>query len=875
MEIIEIRVLRGPNYWSNNRTKLIEIKLDIGLYEGYPTNMISGFTERLSALMPSLATHRCSIGKEGGFVTRMQEGTWLGHVVEHVALELQTLAGMDTGFGRTRSAGSCGVYHVVFSYLLERAGIYAGKAAIKLVEALADNRPYNLDSDIEALRTILYDDGYGPSTQAIVTEANMRNIPVRRLDNESLVMFGYGRNQRTIRATIADSTSNIAVEIAGDKDETKQILRNNYIPVAEGSVVTEQNELMKAIEDIGYPLVIKPADGNHGRGITTGIGDLETAINGLVLAKLVSDRVIAEKHIEGDDYRFLVIDYKLTAVSKRSSAMVTGDGTSTIEALINLTNQDPKRGNGHEKPLTKIKVDEHTQSILIANGLSLSSILAAGTVLKLKDTANLSSGGTAKDVTDQVHPQNKFLAERIARLLGLDICGIDIVAKDITIPIADGNGAVLEVNAAPGFRMHTHPSEGKARDIGQAVLDMLFPSGKEARIPLVAVTGTNGKTTTTRLIAHLGKCFGYTPGFTCTDGIYIDGNLITNGDCSGPMSAGVVLRDPLVDLAVLECARGGILRSGLGFDHCNVSVVTNVSEDHLGLNGINDLKKLAEVKSVVPRSTFDGGCAVLNADDDLVFAMKADLTCRIALFSTDPENPRIREHCNRNGTAAVIDNGNFVLYRGTQAILMLPVDEVPLTLNGKSGCMIKNVLAALLAADGLGISEKIIKSGLRSFAATPEMLPGRMNIFSFDKFKVIVDYAHNTGGYLELREYLAKDDSKFKTGIIAATGDRRDEDIILLGTYAAEIFDEIIIRHDKDGRGRTNGDITKLLLTGIRKISFHKPVRMISDEIQALQYAFENAGEDNLIFVSSEEINKTIVYVKEQLNNKNLVDYGS
>jgi cyanophycin synthetase len=871
MKIREISVLRGPNYWSNYRKKLIVMKLDIGMYEDYPTNYISGFTEKLTAMVPSLSSHRCSVGKEGGFITRMKEGTWLGHVVEHLALELQTLAGMDTGFGRTRSAGQRGVYHVVFSYILENAGLYAGKAAIRMVQALAAGRSYDLEADLQALRAILYEEGYGPSTQALVTAAEDRKIPVTRLDKESLVMLGYGRNQRIIRATIASTTSSIGVDSAGDKEETKRILGENYIPVPEGRMITDQEDLDEAVAELGYPLVIKPLDGNHGRGITTGIRNMETAVNGLILAKSISDSVIAEKHVEGDDYRLLVVNYKLIAVSKRTPASVTGDGTSTIEELIDQINQDPRRGDGHEKPLTSIKMDENTDSILIANQLNLKSVLSKGTVLKLKDTANISSGGTATDVTDLVHPYNKLMAERIARLIGLDICGIDIVASDIANPIGEGNGAVLEVNAAPGFRMHTHPSEGKARDVASPVIDMLFPPGVKPRIPVVAVTGTNGKTTTTRLIAHLGQAAGYTPGFTCTDGIYIGGNVIAEGDCSGPGSAAIVLRDPLVDLAVLECARGGILRSGLGFDHCEVSVVTNISEDHLGLNGIHDLEELARVKSVVPRSTFDHGYAILNADDDRVFAMHEDLSANIALFCTDPENLRVRAHIEDNGIAAVVENGEFVLYRGTARVSMLPVREAPITLDGKAACMIKNALAALLAATCLGIPDEQIRSGLRSFAATPDMIPGRMNVFDFDKFRVIVDYAHNTGGYQELKDFLRQDDAAFKTGIIAATGDRRDEDIILLGEYASEIFDELIIRHDKDGRGRTNDNITKLLLHGIRKKNQNKPVSVISDEIAAIEYAIENAGNDALIFVSSDDLKNTIGYVTEKLKSKNLV----
>jgi cyanophycin synthetase len=876
MKILDLKVLKGPNYWSNYRRKLIVMKLDIGIYESLPTIAIPGFTERLTELIPSLYSHRCSVGAAGGFIKRMQEGTWLGHVIEHVALELQSLAGMDCGFGRTRSTDKTGVYDVVFSYLIENAGIYAAKAAIELTQAVASGQPYNLKAAIEELSDIFYQEALGPSTQSLVTEAENRGIPVTRLDKGSFVMLGQGKNQKLIRATIACTTNNIAVEVAGDKAETKKILGDNYIPVPGGLIITNPKALDEAVNKLGYPLVIKPLNGNHGRGITTNINSKEQAVNALIQAKRISDGVIIEKYINGDDYRFLVINYKLAAVSKRTPAMVTGDGRSTIEQLIHQVNSDPNRGEGHEKVLTKIRADQNTQSILMKNKLTLNSVLPAGVVLKLKDTANISSGGTATDVTEIVHPQNRLMAERTARLIGLDICGIDIISDDISKPIAETNGAVLEVNAAPGFRMHSHPSSGQARNVAVPVIDMLFPAASKSRIPLVAVTGTNGKTTTTRLIAHLSKCAGYVTGFTSTDGIYIDQNLITAGDCSGPASAAVVLRDPAVDFAVFECARGGILRSGLGFDYCNVSVVTNVTEDHLGIGGINTLQQLAKVKSVVPQSTFDDGYAVLNADDDLVFAMKDNLSCKIALYSRDPENIRITAHRHINGLAAVIEDEQFVLYNGNVKTAVTDIKDVPLTLNGRSNCMIQNALAALLAAYASGISIEILRSGLHSFIPSAEMTPGRMNIFQFSNFRVIIDYVHNKGGFQELKDYLAKETASVKTGIIGAPGDRRDQDIILIGQFAGEIFDEIIIRHDKDSRDRSNSEISELLTSGILKAGRKQKITIISDEGEAIRHACKHAANDTLIFVCSDEIKDTLQLITDLKNNENItVNHGS
>lgn len=860
MEILNIHVLRGPNYWSNYRHKLIVMKLDLGYYQNRSTNNIDGFNEKLQRLLPSLYTHRCSEGHEGGFFERLKMGTWLGHVIEHVALELQTLAGMECGFGRTRSTKEPGVFNVVFSYEVEEAGIYAAKAAVRLVETLISDMQYNLEETLVELAKMK--NPYGPSTQSLIDEAAARGIPAARLNNSSLVMLGQGANQRIICATVACTTSSIAVDLASDKDSTKKILSQAYIPVPKGIVLENEEQLEDAIDEVGYPLVIKPLDGNHGRGITTDIRDREQLQAAFEKAHAISEDVIAEEFIKGTDYRFLVIDYKLVAVAKRTPAMVIGDDKSTIRQLIDETNRDPRRGANHDKVLTTITVDEGTKSILVEKNFTLNTVLPIGEILFLKDTANLSSGGTARDVTDIVHPQNVAIAERVARLMNLDICGIDIVAEDIQVPFKNGNAAILEVNAGPGFRMHLAPSKGLARNVAAPVIDMLYPGKAPARIPIVAVTGTNGKTTTTRLIAHMAGNAGHKVGYTTTEGIYIDNTLIHSGDCSGPKSAAVVLRDPIVDFAVFECARGGILRSGLGFDHCNISIVTNVTEDHLGLKGIDTIEELAEVKAVVPRSTFDHGYAILNADDELVYAMKDKLYCNVALWSMDAENPRILEHCNEGGLAAVVDKGYFTLCHGKWKSRIALVENVPLTLMGTAHCMIQNVLPAILAATLSDFSNEIITTSLKSFIPSPEMTPGRMNLFRFWNYKVMVDYAHNKGGYIELEKYMSRVKASVKIGIIAATGDRRDEDIRDLGICAARIFDDIIIRHDKDGRGRSNEEITSLLIDGIHTTKPDMNVNVISDELEAINYAMSNAPKDAFIFVCTDDVMTTLEFMK-------------
>ncbi|MCS7073878.1 MAG: cyanophycin synthetase, partial [Bacteroidia bacterium] len=570
MKILEIKVMRGPNYWSIRRHKLIVMLLDLEDLEQRPTNLIPGFFERLEAMFPSMYSHRCSEGCDGGFFKRVKEGTWMGHVVEHIALEMQTLAGMDCGFGRTRETSKPGVYHVVFSYMEEEVGRFVAKAAVRVAQALVDGVPYDLDSDIQEMREIREENRLGPSTGAIVEEAIQRGIPYIRLNKRSLVQLGYGVNQRRIQATVASTTSSIAVEIACDKEETKNLLDSMGIPVPKGDVVYSESGLKSVIERIGYPVVTKPVDGNHGKGATTNIRTWEQALDGFVAARKYSRGVICERYIQGYDHRVLVINYKFVAAAKRTPAMVVGDGKHTIRELIDIVNQDPRRGYGHEKVLTQITVDEHTQRIFEEKNLTLETILPEGQELYLKPTANISTGGTATDVTDLVHPYNVFMAERIARVIGLDICGIDIMTPDISQPINEVGGAILEVNAAPGFRMHVAPTEGLPRNVAEPVLDLLYPPGTTARIPIIAITGTNGKTTTTRLMAHIVKTMGYKVGFTTTDGIYIQNRMLEQGDCTGPASAEFVLKDPTVDFAVLETARGGILRAGLGFHHCDI-----------------------------------------------------------------------------------------------------------------------------------------------------------------------------------------------------------------------------------------------------------------------------------------------------------------
>jgi cyanophycin synthetase len=872
MKIREINAMRGPNYWSVRRHKLIVMVLDLQELEQKPTNEIPGFRERLQALFPGMYEHRCSVGCPGGFFQRVDEGTWMGHVIEHIALEIQSLAGMEVGFGRTRTYGEDGVYFVVFDYIEEKVGRYAAESAVRIAQSLIDGTDYNLSADIREMREMREREALGPSTSSLVMEAEVRGIPWIRLNKYSLCQLGYGANQKRIQATVTSMTSSIGVEIACDKEDTKFLLEQYEVPVPRGEVIKTEGGLEDAMQKLGFPLVIKPINGNHGRGITTNIQDKETALLAFSQAKKVSNSVIVERFITGFDYRILVVNYKLVAAAKRTPAHVVGDGISTIQQLIDEVNKDPRRGYGHEKILTQIDVDAITQKILDEKGLTLESVLEKDQTLYVKDTANLSTGGTAEDVTDIVHPYNVFMAERIAKIVGLDICGIDIMTTDITQPLPDTRGAVLEVNAAPGFRMHLAPTSGLPRNVAAHVIDMLYPAGVTARIPIIAITGTNGKTTTTRLISHIARMKGYKVGYTTTDGVYIQNRLLMSGDCTGPNSTEFVLKDPTVDFAVLECARGGLLRAGLGFKKCNVGIVTNVAADHLGLKGIHTLEQLSKVKGVIPETVMPGGYAILNADDDRVYEMKNGLQdgVHLALFSMDEHNERIQKHMRNGGLSAIYENGFISIAKGEWKIRVSKAINVPLTFGGKAAFMIQNVLPAVLAAYTQGISVEDIRVAIESFIPSPSQTPGRLNMFEFKNFKILLDYAHNAAGFRALQKFVEKMDGSPKVGIIAGIGDRREEDNNDIGRIAAEMFDEIIIRQDKNLRGRTEEEIISMILSGVREVSADKKVTVIPSEKEAITYAINNAQKGSLIIVSSDVVpdalNLVMKFKEEEAN---------
>ncbi|GGG34213.1 cyanophycin synthetase [Bizionia arctica] len=833
--------------------------------EELPSNKIDGFYDRLKNLFPTMFEHRCSVGEPGGFFQRVEEGTWMGHIIEHIALEIQTLAGMDVGFGRTRGYGEVGVYNVVFAYMEESVGRFAAEVSVKICEALVSGEAYDLTDDIQKMRELREDSRLGPSTGSIIEEAEARGIPWIRLNKYSLCQLGYGANQKRIQATVTSETSSIGVELACDKEDTKFLLEQAEVEVPKGDIIRRESSLKDACRYVGFPLVIKPVDGNHGRGITVDIQNYEDAVVAFNHAKESSrsGAIIVEKFIKGDDYRLLVINNRLVAAAKRTPAHVVGNGKLTVQELVDEVNKDPRRGYGHENVLTQITINELTLTIIKDAGYTLESIIPKDEILLLKDTANLSTGGTAEDVTDIVHPSNISMAERISKIIDLDICGIDIATTDISKPLSETGGAVLEVNAGPGFRMHLAPTKGLPRNVAGHVIDKLFPKGNTGRIPIVAITGTNGKTTTTRLIAHMAKMNGFRVGYTTSDGVYIQNRLLMTGDCTGPASAEFVLKDPTVNFAVLESARGGLLRAGLGFKKCDIGIVTNVAADHLGLKGIHTVEQLAKVKGVIPETVLPDGYAILNADDDLVYEMRRTVNCNVALFSMDENNPRIKALQRIGGITAVYENGYVTICRGEWKMRIMKAENIPLTYGGKAKFMIQNVLPAILTANIQGFSIEDMKAALETFIPSATQTPGRLNLFEFENFTILLDYAHNPAGMLALKNFTDELDATVKVGIIAGVGDRRDEDTNQVGSIAADMFDEIIIRQDKRLRGRTEEELIKLLNDGIQMKDPNKKTTIIPSEKEAITFAVKNAVKGSLIILCSDVIPDALALVQK------------
>ena len=856
MKIREIRALRGANYYS--RHPVIYMQVDLGELEEKPSDTIPGFKARVDKILPSLIEHQCSIGCRGGFFERLDRGTWAGHIAEHVAIELQCLANMEVGFGKTYSTDDYGIYNIVYRYRDEEVGIEAGKYAITIVNNLFNNKETDITPIVQRLKEIRENNIFGPSTQSIVCEAKNRLIPVIRLNDDSYVQLGHGIHQRRIQATIIDSTSAIGVEIADDKKRTKDLLSMMDIPVPKGYSVETLPEALEAAESIGYPVAIKPISGNHGRGITTNIltpADLETSFQN---AKEFSDAFVVEKFLSGADYRMLVIDGKFIAAARRDPASIVGDGKSTIQQLIEEINLDPNRGFGHEKVLTRITIDNMTERLLNQKKLTLQSVIPKNEKLYIKSTANLSAGGIATDVTDEVHPITKTIAERISKIIGLNVIGIDLITSDHRVPLSNDNGGIIEVNAAPGFRMHVNPYKGKPRNVAGAIVDMLFPPGSKYDIPIVAVTGTNGKTTTIRLISHILGLNGNSVGMTSTDGIVIGNDLIIKGDYSGPEGAKIVLMDASIDHAVLEVARGGIMRRGLGYEESNVAVVTNITEDHLGDGGINTLEDLARLKGTLVETVKPTGYAILNADDDLVMTLKEKTKGQVILFSVKHDNPELLKHHADGNVIVTLMDQSIIIKKGSLVSAIANVIEIPLTLGGNALFNVSNTLAAVGATYALGLNDKQIRAGVTSFSPSIGQSPGRMNIIDMGKFKVMVDYSHNIGAVIATGKMLPFIAPGKKIRIAAGTGDRRNQDIIAFGKSLAEFYDYVVIT-DSDPRDRAPGETCEFVQQGLIQGGYSKDnIEIIIDVREATQKVLNMASDGDIVVIQADDIQQVI-----------------
>src|SRR5881398_749701 len=864
LKILESQVLRGPNYWSYEPA--IRLLVDLGSLEHWPSNTLPNFTDVLIDLLPGLHDHGCSLHRPGGFIERLRDGTWMGHVAEHVALELQREAGGSTTRGKTRRAGTPGQYNVVYGYSEEQVGLAGGRLAVRLLNHLVQANPtFDFVAELESLVLLADRAAFGPSTQAILDEAARRDIPYIRLNDQSFVQLGQGKYQQRIRATMTSRTSALGVDIAGDKKLTTTLLASAGLPVPRSDMVRSADEATAVAARIGYPVVTKPLDGNHGRGVSLDLRSEEDVRRGFerAIQQTRSGIVVVESFIQGNDYRVLVIDGHMVAVAQRVPAHVIGDGEHTVRELVDITNRDPRRGIGHEKVLTRIKVDGSAEELVKRQGFDLDAVPPKGSVLKLAATGNMSTGGISIDRTWEADHDNVEIAEEAARVVGLDVAGIDFLTPDISQPVRETGGAIVEVNAAPGFRMHTHPTEGESQYVAKPVLDLLFPPGTPSRIPIVAVTGSNGKTTTVRMISHIFKGMGYKVGVTSTDGIYIDERQVKKADASGPKSAQMVLQNPRVDLAVFEVARGGILREGLGYQRNDVAVVLNVSGDHLGLRDVTSIEQLAAVKRVIVEAVPRSGFAVLNADDPLVAAMRTHCSGSVILFSMQEDNDLVERWVRRGGKAVTIQKqprGEMMVIReGRRTMPIGWVHQLPATFEGRARMMVANALAAAGAAHAAGAHLHDIRGGLRSFNTSIYQAPGRLNLFDLNGVKVLIDYAHNAHGLETVGDFVDRMTAQsptfapgspswsanLKVAVIATPGDRRDEDMRELGRVAARYFDDIIIREDRNPRGRKRGETAQQVLEGVQDgmRSGHRVghVEIVLDEMEASRRALSRA----------------------------------
>jgi len=875
MKILATNVYVGPSLYAHFR--VIRHQVDIGILEEWPSVRLGAeFIDALVDALPGLSNHGCSYGEPGGFLRRMREdeGTWMAHIWEHAAIELQNMAGSDISFGKTRSIGPSGHYNMVFQYKQKEVGLEASRISRQLLLNILPGhlkdefvgeleKRFDFEEERDDFIRFAQRKELGPSTASLVKAAGEREIPYLRLNKYSLVQFGHGRYQQRIQATITSKTPHIAVEISCDKEDTHNLLRDLGLPVPQQRLVFSERGAARGAERIGFPVVVKPLDANHGRGVSINLVDEDQvrAAYGTARENARGKSVLVESFVEGMDHRMLVVNDELVAVAKRVPGHVVGDGERTIAELVDIVNEDPRRGIGHEKVLTRLELDHQAERLMEKGSVSKDTVLPAGEVFYLRSTANLSTGGTAIDLTDVVHPDNREMAVRAVQAVGLDVGGVDFLTADITKSFKQVGGAIVEINAAPGFRMHVAPSEGEPRDVSGKVMDMLFPPGSPRRVPVASITGTNGKTTTSRMLAHILKTAGHSVGMTSTDGVYIDGRLTVKGDMTGPASAHIVLRDPTIDMAVMETARGGLLRSGLGYRRCDVSACLNVASDHLGLKGIDTLEQLAELKRIpieVARDT-----AILNADDEYCLHMadytEAEHVCYITM---NPAHALVKEHIRAGGRAMVLEQGiggdMITLYDNGTHFQLLWTHLIPATMEGKATHNVQNAMFAAALAFSMGKSLDDIRHGLQTFNSTIFQAPGRMNVFDEHPFRVILDYGHNAAAIASISQLV----SRLEVGgkricVLAAPGDRRDEDIRAIAEEAAGHYDYYICKADDNRRGRGPDEVPEMLRDQLRESGVKKRrINIIPDEVEAVDFALDMAREGDLVMIFGDNIER-------------------
>jgi cyanophycin synthetase len=870
MEILSVKVLRGPNQWAS--FPCLEAWVDLGRLEDFPSHTLPGFNERIMAWLPTMIEHRCSIGERGGFFERLRTGTWMGHVLEHVTLELQTLAGTPVGYGRAREAKTRGVYKVVIEYKEERFAIECLHAAHRLIMAAIEDAPYDVTGEVKRLRQVLLDVQLGPSTRSIVEAAIGRGIPTQRLTSGSLVRLGQGARQRRICAAETDRTGAVAETIAQDKELTRTLLAESGIPVPEGRPVDDAADAWAVAQDIGAPIVVKPRYGNQGRGVSVNLVTRDEVERAWILANEIDSSVVVERFVSGGDYRILVVGGRMVAAARRHPPTVLGDGVSTVRELMDRINEDPRRCGDHATSLSPMMIDEVAVAVLREQGLTDHSVPEAGRSVLLRRNANLSTGGSAEDVTDLVHPDVAARAIEAAKVVGLDVAGIDLVTDDVTRSLESQRGVIIEVNAAPGLRMHLEPTVGTPRNVGAAIVDSLFGPGDDGRIPTAAVTGTNGKTTVVRLISHLASTGGATVGMTCTEGVWVGGRQIDAGDCSGPKSARRVLANPAVTTAVFEAARGGILREGCGFDCCDVAVVTNIAEgDHLGIAEIDTPEQIAWVKGAIVAAVRPSGAAVLNAADPLVVAMKKWCKGQVVYFDANPANPVVVEHLAQGGLAATVRDGWIVLCDGPRETRLAHLDRVPLVHRGLVDFQVENVLASAAAAWRLGVPLELVRLGLESFSSGSGGSPGRFNLLDLDGASIVVDYGHNVPSLERICGTLARFPHARRTAVYSAAGDRRDEDLVAQGRLLAASFERVVIYEDAYIRGRQPGEITRLITGGIHEATpAGKTVRVEAggDWATSAAAVLDAVGKGDLVLLQADTIEQTIAWLSARYGSR-------